>query len=322
MNPLRLTRLRKTDVIRHMLTETRLHTSELIAPLFISEKLSKKEAIASMPGQFQWSLQDVMEEIESLLKLGIRAVLLFGVPLSKDAMGQSALRQNGIVQNATRLIKKHYPEMLVITDLCFCEYTDHGHCGALSGDKIDIEKTHHLLKEQAKSHAEAGADWIAPSGMIDGMVGAIRNGLDEAGFTETAILSYSVKYASTLYGPFRDALEGTPQFGDRKSYQMNPANAHEALREAILDVQEGADLLMVKPALFYLDIIRMLKDHFKEVPLAAYQVSGEYAMLKHGAREGAFDEKTAVLESLIAIKRAGADCIITYFAKNVAEWLA
>lgn len=319
--PLRLKRLRKTPMVRSMLQETRLHPHQFIAPLFISETLAQKRAIPSMPEQYQLSLQDLPEEIASLSALGIQAVLLFGIPAHKDACGSASLLAKGIIQQAIKIIKNCNPKMLVITDLCFCEYTDHGHCGILEGEQIDNDKTLALLGQQAVSHAEAGADWVAPSSMTDGMVTAIRHALDKAGYNDVAILSYAVKYSSCLYGPFREAAEGAPQFGDRKTYQMNPANGAEALREAALDVDEGADMLMVKPAGYYLDIIFRLKQHYPEIPLCAYQVSGEYALIKFAAKQGLIDEEQAIMESLLAIKRAGADLIITYFAKDIVNLL-
>jgi porphobilinogen synthase len=322
--PLRLQRLRKNKTTRAMLQEIELSKKMFIAPLFISETISSPTAIQSMPGCYQLPLNALESEIDALSKLGIQAVLLFGIPAYKDAEGSASLSENGIIQQATRLIKKHNPDMLVITDLCFCEYTSHGHCGALddkTGNTIDNDKTRRLLGQQALSHAEAGADWIAPSAMADGMVGAIRTSLDNGGFVDTAILSYSVKYASSLYGPFREAALGAPQFGDRKSYQMNPANGLEALREVALDLAEGADLIMVKPAGNYLDVIYKIKQQYPEVPLCAYQVSGEYAMLKAAAKAGLVDEEAAMIESLLAIKRAGSDLIISYFAKDIARYL-
>ena len=318
--PLRLKRLRQTPAARAMLQETRLYPEHFIAPLFISEMLTTKREISSMPGQFQLPLQDIASEIDELAALGIPAVLLFGLPAHKDAIGSAALKDTGIIQQAIKTIREHNPNMLIITDLCFCEYTSHGHCGVLQGEKIDNDRTLDLLGQQAVSHAKAGADWIAPSSMTDGMVAAIRKALDEAGFQDTAILSYAVKYSSSLYGPFREAALGAPQFGDRKSYQMNPANSNEALREATLDIAEGADLIMVKPAMNYLDIIQKIKQNFPEVPLCAYQVSGEYSMLKNAAANGLINEEQAMIESLLAIKRAGADLIISYFAKDMARW--
>jgi len=319
--PLRLKRLRQTAATRNMLQETRLHPQQFIAPLFISETLTEKNAIKSMPGQYQLPLSALPREIEELSKLGIPAILLFGLPAYKDAIGSAALREDGIIQRAIAVIRQANPDMLIITDLCCCEYTDHGHCGALNGEQIDNDKTLELLGQQAVSHAKAGANWIAPSSMTDGMVKAIRQALDAEGFHHTAILSYAVKYSSCLYGPFREAAQGAPTFGDRKTYQMNPTNTHEALREAALDIQEGADLIMVKPAMNYLDIIYRLKQTHPEVPLCAYQVSGEYSMLKNAAVQGLINEEQAMVESLIAIKRAGADLIITYFAKDIARYL-
>lgn len=319
--PLRLKRLRQTDAARAMLQETRLHPSQFIAPLFISENLTSKQEIKSMPGQFQLPLDCLRAELDELVMLGIPAVLLFGIPANKDDIGSASLEDNGIIQRAIQTIRKHYPEMLIITDVCFCEYTSHGHCGVLLGETINNDKTLELLGQQAVSHARAGADWVAPSGMTDGMVIAIRQALDNAGFYDTVILSYAVKYCSSLYGPFREAAQGAPQFGNRKSYQMNPANSQEALREAALDIAEGADLIMVKPAMNYLDIILKLKQNFPEVPLCAYQVSGEYSMLKNAAACGLINEEQAMVESLLAIKRAGADLIISYFAKDIARLL-
>lgn len=319
--PLRMKRLRRTQNIRAMVRETRLNIEQFIAPLFISETLQTKQAIKTMPGQFQLSLADLPAEIESLTTLGIPAVLLFGIPAHKDATGSASLSANGIIQQAIREIKRLNPNMTVIADVCFCEYTDHGHCGVLDGEFINNDETLALLSQQAVSYADAGADWIAPSSMTDGMVTAIRQTLDTAGYQHVAILSYAVKYSSSFYGPFREAALGAPQFGNRKTYQMDPANGQEAIREAALDLDEGADMLMVKPAMNYLDVIYRIKQHFPEVPLCAYQVSGEYAMIKAAAQQGLIDEEQAVLESLIAIKRAGADLIISYFAKEVAQSL-
>lgn len=319
--PLRLSRLRKTPQSRAMVRETRLHPEQFIAPLFINESLDKPKEITAMPGQYQLSLNDLPQEIETISQLGIPAVLLFGIPAHKDACGSESFNDHGIIQRAIKRIKEINQDILVISDLCFCEYTDHGHCGALKGECIDNDKTLELLAKQAISHAKAGADWVAPSGMTDGMVLAIREALDEEGFQHIPILSYSAKYSSCLYGPFREAAEGAPRFGDRKAYQMDPANAKEAIRESALDLAEGADMLMVKPAGFYLDVISQLKQHFSEVPLCAYQVSGEYSMIKLAAKANLIDESQAMLESLIAIKRAGADFIISYFAKEVARLL-
>ncbi|HEN5527995.1 TPA: porphobilinogen synthase, partial [Legionella pneumophila] len=304
--PLRLSRLRKNAMSRALIRETRLHSQQLIAPLFISEYLTEAKEISAMPGQFQLGLNCIPEEIEALSKSGIPAVILFGIPKHKDACGSESFNSNGIIQQAIKKIKSVNSDMLVITDLCFCEYTDHGHCGILDGNQINIASTLELLGKQAVSHAEAGADWVAPSGMTDGMVLAIRQALDTASFHEIPILSYSAKYCSCLYGPFREAAQGAPQFGDRKAYQMDPANSEEAIRETRLDLEEGADMIMVKPAGFYLDIIYKLKQHFSEVPLCAYQVSGEYSMIKNAAKNNLIHEEQAMIESLIAIKRSGA----------------
>ncbi|ARG98007.1 porphobilinogen synthase [Legionella micdadei] len=319
--PLRLRRLRLNPAVRALVQETHLHPQQFIAPLFIAETLAGKQEIKSMPGQFQLGLDNLPAEIDQLSEAGVNAVLLFGIPAHKDAIGSASLSSTGIIQQAVRVIRETNKNMLIITDVCFCEYTDHGHCGALHDEKLDNDKTLELLAQQAVSHADAGADWVAPSSMTDGMVAAIRQALDKAGHSDTAILSYAVKYCSSFYGPFREAAQGAPKFGDRKTYQMDPANSNEALREAALDLKEGADLLMVKPAMAYLDIIYKVKQHFPEVPLCAYQVSGEYAMLKNAAAQGLLNEEQAMVESLIAIKRAGADLIISYFAKDIANFL-
>ena len=319
--PLRLKRLRRTPTVRAMLQETRLAVEQFIAPLFISETLGAPCEIRSMPGQFQLTLDALPAEIQSITSLGIPAVLLFGIPAHKDAKGTASLSTSGIIQQAIRRIRSIDKNILIIADVCFCEYTDHGHCGVLQGETIDNDETLRSLAEQAVSYADAGADWVAPSSMTDGMVAAIRQALDKACHQDVAILSYAVKYSSSFYGPFREAALGAPQFGDRKTYQMDPGNATEALREATLDVAEGADLLMVKPAMSYLDVIYRVKQRFPDIPLCAYQVSGEYAMLKAAAAQGLIDEEQAMLESLIAIKRAGADLIISYFAKDVAKLL-
>lgn len=315
-------RLRHHETLRTMVQETHLRVQDLICPLFIKHGLTKKNPIASMPGQYQLGLNHLEEEIQEIVALGIPAVLLFGIPEYKDESGSAALHDHGIVQQAITTIKKIAPQLLVISDICFCEYTSHGHCGVLT-ENADVhnDKTLDLLVKQSLSHARAGCDIIAPSGMMDGMVAAIREGLDAAGFQHVPILSYAAKYASAFYGPFREAAEGAPQFGDRRTYQMDPANTKEALREVDLDVEEGADMLMVKPALSYLDIIYQTKRRYPEIPLCAYQVSGEYAMIKAAAQCGWLDEKKVALETLLSIKRAGADFIITYFAKVVAEWL-
>lgn len=318
---LRMKRLRKTAQVRQMVCETRLQTANLIAPLFIHAGLAAKQPIRSMPGHYQLTLNDLDEEIITLSNLGIPAVLLFGIPEHKDATGSASLADDGIIQQAIRRIKTINADMLVIADVCFCEYTDHGHCGVLNGEHIDNDATLTQLAHQAVSYARAGADWVAPSSMTDGMVGAIRDGLDASGFQDVAILSYAVKYSSHLYGPFREAALGAPKFGDRKSYMMDPGNGRESLREAQLDIDEGADLLMIKPAMLYLDIIYRIKQQFPEVPLCAYQVSGEFAMIKAAAAQGLLNEQDVMLESITAIQRAGADLIITYFAKELAQIL-
>jgi porphobilinogen synthase len=316
-----------------MVRETRVAPDDFIYPLFVSHGRDVQNEVRSMPGVFQWSLDRLAREAESIAALSIPAVLLFGIPAEKDPIGLENFAPDGIVQQAVRVIKQAVPELVVITDVCLCEYTDHGHCGVLnSGDgsrprphlpeaSVLNDETLDVLAKVAVSHAEAGADIVAPSGMIDGMVAAIRTALDAGGFDHIPILSYSAKYASGFYGPFREAAQGAPKFGDRKTHQMDPANAREALREAALDVAEGADLLMVKPALPYLDIIRQTRDRFPELPLAAYNVSGEYAMVKAAAANGWLDEPRVVLELLTGIKRAGADVIITYHAKDAARWL-
>lgn len=315
--PLRLTRLRSSAQSRALVRETHLHPEDFIAPLFISEVISKPVEIAAMPGQYQLDLDSLPAEIEQLAALGIPAVLLFGIPKTKDACGSESFNDNGIIQQAIKKIRSVNKDILIITDLCFCEYTSHGHCGVLNGETIDTTKTLELLAKQALSHAKAGADWVAPSGMTDGMVAAIRKALDTEGYSHIPILSYSAKYCSCLYGPFREAAQGAPQFGDRKSYQMDPANGSEALREVALDIAEGTDMIMVKPAGFYLDIIYRIKQKYPEVPLCAYQVSGEYSMIKLAAENKWLNEHQAIVESLLAIKRAGADFIISYFAKDL-----
>jgi porphobilinogen synthase len=322
---IRLRRLRQHPQLRSLLRETELTINDLVLPLFIRHGEKIKNPIASMPGHHQLSVDQLPAEIAEINKLKIPAVLLFGIPAHKDAIGSASYDDNGVVQKAIAVIKKNAPNLLVIADACFCEYTDHGHCGVIheinNHKDIDNDATLELLTKQAVSFAKAGADVIAPSGMIDGMVQAIRSGLDNAGFTHIPILSYSSKYASAMYGPFREAAEGAPQFGDRNTYQMDIANSAEAMRETALDVLEGADILMVKPAHTYLDVIYRVKQAYPEIPLAAYHVSGEFAMLKAAAQQGWLDEKKAVLEVLTAIKRAGADFIITYYAKELAQWL-
>jgi porphobilinogen synthase len=329
MSVTRPRRLRLNSALRSMVRETHLAPDDFIYPLFVVHGRDVQNEIKSMPGVFQWSTNLLTREVESIAELGIPAVLLFGVPESKDPVGLENFAPEGIVQQAVRAIKAAVPEMIIITDVCLCEYTDHGHCGLLNhGDQPHLpegyvlnDETLEVLKKVAVSHAEAGADIVAPSGMIDRMVAAIRVGLDTAGFEHLPILSYSTKYASAFYGPFREAAQGAPKFGDRKSHQMDPANVRESLRETALDVAEGADMLMVKPALPYLDIIRQTRDQFPELPLAAYNVSGEYAMLKAAVANGWLEEQRAVLELLTSIKRAGADMIITYHAKDAVRWL-
>ncbi len=323
---LRLRRLRRHPAVRELVRETHLNPSDFVVPIFVKSGENLRLPIASMPGQFQLSVDCLEPEVESIASLNIPAVILFGIPETKDSIGSSALQANGVVPTAIRVIKNAQPTLLVMADLCCCEYTDHGHCGVLCSDTVleydvDNDETLALLVEQAIVLAEAGADVIAPSGMMDGVVMALREGLDRAGFSEVIVLSYAVKYASGFYGPFREAAEGAPQFGDRRSYQMDPANAAEALREADQDVSEGADMLMVKPAHTYLDIIYQVKQAHSGVPLGAYHVSGEYAMIKAAAANGWLDEKQVALETLLSIKRAGADFIITYYAKQAVMWL-
>ena len=317
-------RLRGHPRLRDLVRETDLSVQDLVYPLFVYHGKNLRREISSMPGQYQLSLDRLGEAVAAVSELGIPAILLFGVPDHKDARGSSASRDDGIVQEAIRIVKKVAPGLLVITDLCFCEYTDHGHCGPLAETRgridVDNDATLPLLAEQATSHAKAGADVIAPSGMMDGMVQAIRHGLDSAGFTDLPIISYAAKFASGYYGPFREAAESAPSFGDRRSYQMDPANSDEAIREVALDLAEGADVVMVKPALAYMDIIWRVKETFS-VPVAAYNVSGEYAMVKAAAANGWIDERRIVLETLTSIRRAGADMILTYHALDVAHWL-
>ena len=314
----RLRRLRRTAALRDMFRETALSRSDLIYPLFIVEGDGVKKEISSMPGQFQMSVDNVLRECEELQELGLNSVLLFGIPHEKDEVGSGAYADDGIIQKAVRAIKASFPELLVITDVCLCEYTSHGHCGAVENGYVDNDKTLDLLAKEAVSHAQNGADIIAPSDMMDGRVGAIRKALDDEGFANTPIMAYSAKYSSSFYGPFREAAESAPQFGDRKTYQMDVANADEAMREIALDIQEGADIVMVKPALSYLDVIRRTKENFN-IPVAAYNVSGEYSMIKAAAERGWLDGERTMLEVLTSIKRAGADVIITYFAKDAAK---
>ncbi|MCH9770076.1 MAG: porphobilinogen synthase [Gammaproteobacteria bacterium] len=320
---LRMRRLRQHPALRALVREHHLQVSDLVLPLFIKAGQNIKNPLDALPGHYQLSVDCLAAEIQSIVALNIPAVLLFGIPSYKDAMGSAALQDNGVVQQAIRKIKMLSAKTLVIADLCCCEYTDHGHCGALLNNtgEVDNDQTLKLLAKQAVSLAAAGADVIAPSGMMDGMVQAVRRALDQAGYQNVAILSYAVKYASAFYGPFREAAEGAPKFGDRSSYQMDPANALRSLREAELDIQEGADILMVKPASNYLDVIYRIKQKFPSVPLAAYHVSGEFALIKAAAEKGWVDEQQAMCESLLAIKRAGADFIITYYAKDLAALL-
>ena len=323
----RLRRLRMHPAIRSLVREVQLSAGQLILPLFVREGRDLRQPIDSMPGHAQLSIDRLVDEVREARELGLRGVILFGIPSAKDSLGSDSYSAKGIVQRAVRAAKEAVPELLVMTDVCFCEYTDHGHCGVVKqvGGRTDVDNdaTLELLQRQAISHAEAGADLIAPSGMMDGMAGALRGALDGAGFEHVPIMSYAVKYASAFYGPFREAAESTPQFGDRRSYQMDPAAAAgQALREVELDLAEGADLVMVKPALAYLDIIRHVHDHFLGVPLAAYNVSGEYSMVKAAAARGWLDERATALECLTALRRAGASMILTYWAKDAARWLA
>ena len=322
----RLRRLRYHPAVRNLVRATTLSPANLILPLFIRPGKGIRQEISSMPGHCQMSPDVLVDEVAELVQLGLGGILLFGIPAEKDARGSDATSQQGIIPQAIEAVKRTAPELLVITDVCFCEYTDHGHCGALAdvGGRTDVDNdaTLTMLGQQALAHARAGADVVAPSGMIDGMVGAIRRSLDGGGFSHLPILSYAAKYASAFYGPFRQAAESTPQFGDRRSYQMDPAaDPGQAMREVELDLDEGADMIMVKPAMAYLDIIRQIHDRFPGVPLAAYNVSGEYSMVKAAARLGWLDERAAALESLLAIRRAGAGIILTYWAKEVARWL-
>jgi porphobilinogen synthase len=316
----RLRRLRRSPALRNMVRETRLTPSDFIYPLFVVHGRDKHEPIPSMPGVFHLSIDQLAHESREIADLGIPAVILFGLPASKDAVGSENFASDGIVQQAIHAIKDASPELVVMTDVCMCEYTDHGHCGIVRDGQVINDETLDILRKVVISHAEAGADVVAPSGMMDGMVGAIRQALDGDGYSDIGILSYAVKYASSFYGPFRDAAQSPPQFGDRHSYQMDPGNVREAMREARLDVAEGADMLMVKPALAYLDVVRRVRETF-DLPLAAYNVSGEYSMVKAAAANGWIDERKIVLETLTGIKRAGADVILTYHAKDAAHWL-
>jgi len=313
-------RLRTSAAIRSLVRETNVTVDDLIYPLFVVEGKNIKNEVPSMPGVFQLSLDYLADEMKEVMELGIKAVMLFGVPEEKDETGTGAFSDQGIVQEATKLIKQEVPDLLVIADTCLCEYTSHGHCGVIENNDVVNDASLELLARTAVSQAKAGADIIAPSNMMDGFVITIRQALDEAGFEHIPIMSYAVKYASAFYGPFRDAADSTPSFGDRKTYQMDPANRLEAMREAESDVDEGADFLIVKPALAYLDIVREVKNNFN-LPIVAYNVSGEYAMVKAAAQQGWIDEQAIVMEKLTAMKRAGADLILTYFAKDAATWL-
>lgn len=313
-------RLREHVGWRHLVQETTLAPTDFILPLFVTPGSGVRQEISSMPGQYHLSVDQVVEEVRSVADLGIPAVLLFGLPERKDALGSEASSPTGAVQQASRAIKQAVPALQVITDVCLCEYTDHGHCGVVEGERIVNDLTLDLLRRAALSHVEAGADMVAPSDMMDGRVGAIREFLDDKGYQQIPMMAYAAKYASSFYGPFREAVQSTPQFGDRRSYQMDPANVREALREVQLDIEEGADMVMVKPALPYLDVIARVRQS-TDMPLAAYNVSGEYAMIKAAARLGWLDEERAMMESLLSIKRAGADVIITYFAKDAVRLL-
>ncbi len=316
----RMRRTRQSEQLRGLVRETRLSVESLMYPLFVAEDREQPQEISSMPGVMQWPLEHLGREIERIAGLGISSVLLFGIPTDKDETGSQAYAEQAIIQRAIKLIKEVAPHLVVVTDVCLCEYTSHGHCGVIHNGTVQNDESLELLARMALSHVEAGADIVAPSDMMDGRVGAIRHTLDGQGFSAIPIMAYSAKYASGFYGPFREAAGSTPQFGDRRSYQMDPANAREALREVDLDIAEGADIVMVKPALAYLDIIRQVRDYCN-LPLAAYNVSGEYSMIKAAARNGWIDEQRIVMEVLTGIRRAGADIIITYFAPEVAQWL-
>jgi len=316
----RLRRLRRSENIRRLVRETHLSAADFIYPMFAIYGDNVRNPIASMPGTFQLSIDNLIADVKEVVDLDIPAIILFGIPETKDAVGSSAYADDGIMQQAVQAVKSAYPDLLVITDVCLCEYTDHGHCGPVENGHVVNDRTLDLIGVTAVSHARVGADMIAPSGMMDGQVSAIRAALDSEGFQDIPIMAYSAKYASAFYGPFRDAAESAPKYGDRRAYQMDPPNTDEALREVSLDIQEGADIIMVKPALPYLDIIRRVKDEF-QWPIAAYNVSGEYSMVKAAAQMGWIDEKRVALESLTSIKRAGADMILTYFAKDAAIWL-
>jgi porphobilinogen synthase len=313
-------RLRESPLLRKMVRETALRADDFMLPLFTVHGRGVREPIGSMPGQYRLSIDELLKECKDAASMGIPAVLLFGLPQDKDPRGSEAYAEDGIIQQAVRAVKDTIPDLLVVTDVCLCEYTSHGHCGVVEDGRIKNDSTLDLIARTALSHAEAGADMVAPSDMMDGRVAAIRASLDGEGFEHTSILAYSAKFASAFYGPFRDAAHSTPSTGDRRGYQLDPANGREAIREALLDIEEGADMVMVKPALPYLDVLRTMRDQTR-VPLAAYQVSGEYAMIAAAAAQGLVDERAAVLEALIGIRRAGADIVITYHAKDVARWL-
>ncbi len=313
-------RLRASETIRRMVRETQLSVDDLIYPLFVTYGSGVKKPVESMPGVYNLSVDNLLAEVDQVNSLGIPAILLFGIPETKDALGSGAYDDSGVVQEAIRAVKKEFPGLLVITDVCLCEFTDHGHCGVIRDGRVLNDPTLELLSRSALSHVRAGADMVAPSDMMDGRVGAIREALDREGYQDIPIMAYSAKFASAYYGPFREAAGSAPQFGDRKAYQMDPPNALEALRETALDIEEGADIVMVKPALAYMDIIKAVKEEFG-YPVAAYNVSGEYAMVKAAAAKGWLDERRVVLESLTGMKRAGADIILTYHAKDVALWL-
>ena len=314
-------RLRRDEVVRRMVRETSLSANDFIYPLFVVPGSNVRQPVASMPGVFQLSIDELVEEATEVRDLGIPSILLFGIPEAKNEIGSGAYAQDGIVQQAVRELKEKVSDLLVVTDVCMCEYTSHGHCGVIKDGDVDNDASLDLLAQTALSHAEAGADMVAPSDMMDGRVGAIRERLDENGFSHIPIMAYAAKYASSFYGPFRDAAHSTPQFGDRRSYQMDPANCKEAIREISLDIEEGADIIMVKPALAYLDVIRLASGEF-DVPLAAYNVSGEYSMIKAAAEKGWLDGQRVMMEVLTSIKRAGADIIITYFAKDAVRELS
>ncbi|MCX5788930.1 MAG: porphobilinogen synthase [Elusimicrobia bacterium] len=316
----RLRRLRSSPVLRELIRETKLDPADFVLPLFVRPGAGVRRAIGSMPGQFQLSVDEAVKLAKESWSAGVRSVILFGIPEKKDALARGAYAADGIVQRAAAALKDALPELAVMADLCFCEYTDHGHCGVVKGTRVDNDATLELAGKTAVSQAKAGADIIAPSGMMDGQVKAIRSALDGAGFQDTPILAYAAKYASGFYGPFRDAAESPPSFGDRSTYQMDPPNVLEALREVELDLEEGADMVMVKPALAYLDVLAAVKQRFG-VPTAAYSVSGEYAMIKAAAAKGWLDEKRIALETLVSIKRAGADFILTYYALDAARWI-